>query len=54
MWQVTEHMYDRQLDQSTGDTCHHCKGDMWHGMTSATDWADTWQSHRLTAGQGTW
>jgi hypothetical protein len=39
-----------------GDTCHHCKGDTWHGMTSAVDWAgtvvgdvdhsviDTWQS----------
>jgi hypothetical protein len=26
---------DRQLDQSMGDTCHHCKGDTWHGMTSA-------------------
>jgi hypothetical protein len=33
--------YDRQLDQSMGDTCHHCKGDTWHGMTSAGDWAGT-------------
>jgi hypothetical protein len=24
-----------------GDTCHHCKGDTWHGMTSAADWAGT-------------
>jgi hypothetical protein len=34
-------VYDRQLDQSMGDTCHHCKGDTWHGMTSAGDWAGT-------------
>jgi hypothetical protein len=24
-----------RLDQSGGDTCHHWKGDTWHGMTSA-------------------
>jgi hypothetical protein len=24
-----------------GDTCHHCKGDTWHRMTSAGDWAST-------------
>jgi hypothetical protein len=33
--------YDRQLDQSMSDTCHHYKGDTWHGMTSAGDWAGT-------------
>jgi hypothetical protein len=32
----------RELDQSRGDTCHHCKGDTWHGMTSAGTVADTW------------
>jgi hypothetical protein len=26
------------MDQSMGDTCHHCKGDTWHRMTSAADW----------------
>jgi hypothetical protein len=39
-----------------GDTCHHCKGDTWHGMTSAGDWAgrvagyvaDTWTSQHPT------
>jgi hypothetical protein len=25
--------------KSRGDTCHHCKGDTWHGMTSAADMA---------------
>jgi hypothetical protein len=34
-------VYDRQLDQSMGDTCHHCKGDTWHGMTSVGDWEGT-------------
>jgi hypothetical protein len=34
MWQVMWHMVGK-LDQSEGDTCHHCKGDTWHGMTSA-------------------
>jgi hypothetical protein len=29
-----------------GDTCHHCKGDTWHGMTSAAD--------RTVTGQVTW
>jgi hypothetical protein len=24
-----------------GDTCHHCKGDTWHGMTLAGDWEGT-------------
>jgi hypothetical protein len=24
-----------------GDTCHHCKGDMWHRMMSAADWEGT-------------
>jgi hypothetical protein len=33
--------YDRQLDQSMGDTCHHYKDDTWHRMTSAVDWAGT-------------
>ena len=28
--------YDRQLDQSEGDTCHHCKGDTWHRLTWQT------------------
>jgi hypothetical protein len=32
-------VYGRQLEQSMSDTCHHCKGDMWHVMTSASDWA---------------
>jgi hypothetical protein len=31
----------RQLDQSMGDTCNHCKGDTWHRMTSAANWAST-------------
>jgi hypothetical protein len=22
-----------QVDQSGGDMCHHCKGDMWHART---------------------
>jgi hypothetical protein len=27
-----------------GDTCHHWKGDTWHGMTSAADMSRmTWQ-----------
>jgi hypothetical protein len=34
------------MDQSGGDTCHHCKGDTWH--THIDDVAhlhgDTWQS----------
>jgi hypothetical protein len=42
---------DVRLDQSRGDTCHHWKGDTWHGMTSAAYVADdvsivrqvTWQ-----------
>jgi hypothetical protein len=46
-----------------GDMCHHCKGDTWHGMTSATDWAgdvavrtfdsvaDTWGIQQLTLGR---
>jgi hypothetical protein len=50
--------YDRQLDQSMGDTCHHYKGDMWHGMMSAGDWAstvagymaDTWGIQHSTLG----
>jgi hypothetical protein len=28
-----------------GDTCHHCKGDMWHEMTSAGTMADMWQGY---------
>jgi hypothetical protein len=31
---------DVRLDQSRGDTCHHWKGDTWHGMTSAAYVAD--------------
>jgi hypothetical protein len=27
-------MWTRQLDQSRGDTCHHCKGDTWHAHTT--------------------
>jgi hypothetical protein len=50
--------YDKQLDQSMGDTCHHYKGDTWHWMTSAGDWvgtvvgyvADTWSIRHLTLG----
>jgi hypothetical protein len=30
----------RQLDQSRGDMCHHCKGDTWHGMKSTADRED--------------
>jgi hypothetical protein len=41
-----------------GDTCHHYKGDTWHGMTSAGDWAgtvagymeNTWSIRHLTCG----
>jgi hypothetical protein len=46
--------YDRQLDQSVGDTCHHCKGDTWHRMTSAGTVAgyvaDTWGIQHSTLG----
>jgi hypothetical protein len=37
------------VDQSGGDTCHHCKGDTWHADTTCvegmkhginTDWVD--------------
>jgi hypothetical protein len=37
IWHMCE-----QLDQSMGETCHHYKGDTWHGMTSAGTVADTW------------
>jgi hypothetical protein len=30
---VGDVVYGRQLDQSEGETCHHCKGDTWHGIT---------------------
>jgi hypothetical protein len=33
-------IYGIRLDQSRGDTCHHWKGDTWHGMTSASYVAD--------------
>jgi hypothetical protein len=41
-----------------GDTCHHYKGDMWHGMTSTADWvgmvvgyvADWWTNQHLMRG----
>jgi hypothetical protein len=28
-------LFSVRLDLSRGDTCHHRKGDTWHGMTSA-------------------
>jgi hypothetical protein len=33
-WQMTG-CTTGELDQSEGDTCHHCKGDTWHIMTLA-------------------
>jgi hypothetical protein len=33
-WKVP--IFSVRLDQSRGDTCHHWKGDTWHGMTSAS------------------
>jgi hypothetical protein len=47
-WQLLEMTHGRlnrrtgrQLGQSMGDMCHHCKGDTWHGMMSAGTVADT-------------
>jgi hypothetical protein len=63
-WQVTGSTTG-DLDQSEGDTCHHCKGDTWHRLTVAgtvacwhggtvADWADTsadrWMNQCLTSG----
>jgi hypothetical protein len=36
-----------QLDQSEGDTCHHCKGDMWHRLT----WQTRGKADRAVTGQ---
>jgi hypothetical protein len=44
MWQVMWRT-SRELDQSMGDTCHHCKGDTWHDMTSAVEWAGMVAGH---------
>jgi hypothetical protein len=41
-----------RLDQSRGDMCHHWKGDMWHGMTSAAYVADDVSSTTSTATRG--
>jgi hypothetical protein len=36
-WQVTGRTTS-DLNQLEGDTCHHCKGDTWHGVT----WQEQW------------
>jgi hypothetical protein len=43
-----------RLDQSRGDTCHHWKGDTWHGMTSAAYVADDVITVQLSDVSGTW
>jgi hypothetical protein len=49
--------YGQTVGPIMGDTCHHCKGDTWHGMTSAADSgrltvADTWQGDRAVGVRG--
>jgi hypothetical protein len=38
--------YGQTAGPIMGDTCHHCKGDTWHGMTSAADVAGWWARGR--------
>jgi hypothetical protein len=39
----------RHVDQLESDTCHHCKGDMWHIRTA--DMAGSYDTWKMTGPQ---